>query len=101
MTLFGFGKKKESSCPEIKNRILSAKVLGSGCASCHTLYKNTKSAFSAMEIPVEVEYITDMETIMNYGVMSMPVLVINEKVLSSGKVLKAAEIETLLQQSDI
>ena len=54
-----------------------------------------------MEVPVEVEYITDMETIMNYGVMSMPVLVINEKVLSSGKVLKAAEIETLLQQSDI
>ena len=55
MILFSFGKKKKSSCPEIKNRILSAKVLGSGCASCHTLYKNTKSAFSAMEIPVEVE----------------------------------------------
>ena len=41
---------------------------------------------------IEVEYITDMEKVMTYGVMSMPVIVVNEKVVSMGKVLKPAEI---------
>ena len=45
---------------------------------------------------MEVEYITDMEKVMSYGVMSMPALVVNEKVVSAGKVLKASEIEKLL-----
>ena len=45
---------------------------------------------------MEVEYITDMERVMGYGVMSMPGLVVNEKVVSMGKVLKAAEVEKLL-----
>jgi hypothetical protein len=39
-----------------------------------------------------VEYITDMEKVMAYGVMSMPALVVNEQVVSMGKVLKAAEV---------
>ena len=45
---------------------------------------------------MEVEYITDMEKVMSYGVMSMPALVVNEKVVSAGRVLKASEIEKLL-----
>lgn len=45
---------------------------------------------------MEVEYITDMEKIMAYGIMSMPGLVINEKVVSAGKVLKPSEIIKLL-----
>ena len=47
---------------------------------------------------LEVEYITDMEKIVNYGVMSMPALVINEKVVSMGKALKPAEIISLLKK---
>lgn len=47
---------------------------------------------------IEVEYITDMEKIMRYGVMSMPVLVINDKVVSMGKALKTAEIINLLKK---
>ena len=43
-------------------------------------------------LSVEVEYITDMEKVMAYGVMSMPALVVNEQVVSMGKVLKAAEV---------
>lgn len=45
---------------------------------------------------VEVEYVTDMQKIMEYGVMSMPALVINEKVAVQGKVLKADAISNLL-----
>ena len=48
-------------------------------------------------LDLEVEYITDMEKVMSYGVMSMPALVVNEKVVSMGKVLKADDVEKLIQ----
>ena len=45
-----------------------------------------------------MEYITDLEKVMGYGVMSMPGLVVNEKVVSMGKVLKVADVEKLLHK---
>ena len=53
---------------------------------------------SALGLKVEVEYITDMEKIMEYGVMSMPAIVVNDKVVSAGKVLKEADVEALLRR---
>lgn len=85
-------------CPEAQNGICCIKVLGSGCASCHALYENTKEAIQKMGLSVEVEYVTDMQKIMVYGVMSMPALVVNEKAASMGKVLKSADIEKLLHK---
>ena len=83
-------------CKESGDSLTSIKVLGAGCKSCHELYENTKEAVKSVGFSVEVEYITDMEKIMGYGVMSMPGLVVNEKVVSAGKVLKAADVEKLL-----
>ena len=77
--------------------ICCVKVLGAGCKSCHEQYENAKAAVKAMGLDLEVEYITDMEKIMGYGVMSMPAIVVNEKVVSMGKVLKAADVEKLLR----
>ena len=57
-----------------------------------------QAAVKALGLPVEVEYITDMEKVMGYGVMSMPAIVVNEKVVSMGKVLKAADVEKLLHK---
>lgn len=51
-----------------------------------------------MGLNIEVEYITDMEKVMAYGVMSMPTIVVNDKVVSMGKVLKAADVEKLLRK---
>lgn len=51
-----------------------------------------------MGLSVEVEYITDMQKVMEYGVMSMPALVVNEKVVSMGKVLKTNEVVTLIEK---
>ena len=51
-----------------------------------------------MGISIEVEYITDMAKVMEYGVMSMPAIVVNEKVAVMGKVLKPAEVEMLLKK---
>ncbi len=75
---------------------MNIKVLGGGCRSCEALLKATKEAVEKKGVNAEIEYIKDMEKIMKYGVMSMPVLMIDEKVVSVGKVLKAREIEKLL-----
>ena len=122
MSLFGFGKKKErkvptcacqcghstpkveeseqkdNCCEGAKEGLCCIKVLGSGCASCHTLLENTKEAVKMMGLSVEVEYVTDMQKIMEYGVMSVPALVVNEKVVSMGRVLKTADVKKLLEK---
>ena len=113
MSLFGFGKKKEEApscccgsagqvgeaacCDDAGSGILSIKVLGAGCRSCHEQYENVRAAVRGMGLNIEVEYITDMEKVMGYGVMSMPAIVVNEKVVSMGRVLKAADAEKLLR----
>ncbi|MGM9618120.1 thioredoxin family protein [Butyricicoccus sp.] len=122
MALFHFGKKKEEKnvsvcacscdcpttsdageqmdacCPEAQNGICCIKVLGAGCKSCHEQYENAKKVVQEMGLSVEVEYITDMQQVMEYGVMSMPAIVVNEKVVSMGKVLKAEDVKKLLQK---
>ncbi|WP_373218614.1 thioredoxin family protein [Ruminococcus sp. 5_1_39BFAA] len=74
------------------------KVLGAGCKSCHEQHENVKKAVANMSLDAEVEYITDMEKVMSYGVMSMPAIVVNEQIVSMGKVLKAAQVEELLKK---
>ena len=84
-------------CGKPVEGICCIKVLGAGCKSCHEQYEYTKKAVSNLGLGIEVEYITDMEKVMEYGVMSMPAIVINDKVVAFGKVLKAAEVEKLLK----
>lgn len=74
------------------------KVLGAGCKSCHEQYENVQKAVADMNLNAEVEYITDMEIVMNHGVMSMPAIVVNEQVVSMGKVLKVGQVEELLKK---
>ncbi len=114
-----FGKKKEAECgcscgcgtPDIQDAptsltccgekvegICCIKVLGSGCKNCHALYENALEAVKATGLDVEVEYIIDLQKVMEYGVISMPALVINEQVVSTGKVLKTTEIAKIIYQ---
>ena len=85
-------------CGDTGSGIINIKVLGAGCKSCHEQYENAKAAIKSMGLSAEVEYITDMEKVMGYGVMSMPAIVVNEKVVSMGKVLKTADVEKLLHK---
>ncbi len=84
-------------CPDGK---MTVTVLGSGCKSCHALLENTQAAVKAMgkENDIQVEYVTDLEKIMQYGVMSMPALVICGKIVSVGKPLRPAEIQELIEK---
>lgn len=83
-------------CGEKTQGVCCIKVLGSDCSACHTLFENTKKAVAETGLNIEVEYITDMEKIMEYGVMSMPALIVNDKVAAMGKVLKAKEVKKYL-----
>ena len=65
--------------------MLNIKVLGSGCANCVTLEKLCKEVVAENGIEAEIEKVTDFKDIMSYGVMSTPGLVINGKVVLSGK----------------
>ena len=90
------GNKQEENVCDKDNRITSIKVLGAGCKSCHKQFENVKKAVEELGLEIEVEYITDMEKVMAFGVMSMPAIVVNEKVVSMGKVLKSVEVIKLL-----
>ncbi|UTH50287.1 thioredoxin family protein (plasmid) [Loktanella salsilacus] len=72
------------------------KILGSGCKKCLALEENAKAAADAAGKQAEVIKVTDFAEIAGYGVMSTPALVVDDKVLSMGKVLTSAEIELLL-----
>ena len=87
-------------CSQPNHNIDCIKVLGSGCKSCHELYENVKLAVKHMGLSVPVEYVKDMQKVMEYGVMRMPALVVNEKVVSMGKVEKTDDVETLLCMFD-
>lgn len=90
--------KSGGCCSETSDSSISIKVLGAGCKSCREQYENAKAAVKSMGLSVKVEYITDMEKVMGYGAMSMPAIVVNEKIVSMGKVLKTADVEKLLHK---
>lgn len=73
------------------------KILGSGCKNCVTLKENTELAIKDMGIEAEILKVTDFKDIMAYGVMSTPALVIDEKVVSFGKVLKPKDIVKIIE----
>ena len=75
------------------------KILGSGCKKCVALAENAKMAAQTAAIDAEIEKVTDVVAIASYGIMSTPGLVIDEKVVSAGRVLSASEISALLKSS--
>jgi small redox-active disulfide protein 2 len=72
------------------------KVLGPGCKNCENLADNTKAALKELGMEAEIEKVTDFGEIAGYGILSTPGLVVDEKVVSSGKVLKPKDIAKLL-----
>ena len=74
--------------------MLTIKVLGPGCQNCNKVEEITKSAVSTMGIETHIEKITDTNEIVEYGVLSTPGLVINGKVVCSGRIPSQAEVTT-------
>ncbi len=76
--------------------MLSIRVLGSGCANCHKVEELCQQAVGQLGVEARVELVTDMPTIMRYGVMQTPGIVINDKVVSTGRVPALSQIVTMI-----
>lgn len=76
---------------------MKIQVLGTGCPSCHQLFELTKKAVEEMELKTEVEYINDIRKILELGVMSVPVLVVDGKAIISGVVPSIGRIKEALR----
>ena len=74
--------------------MLIVKILGSGCANCKRLEEEARAALESAQPAIEFEIIkvTDYADIMGYGVMSTPGLVMNEQVVSTGRIPKRDQI---------
>lgn len=75
------------------------KILGTGCDKCDKLEENVKEAVKELGIEASVEKIEDLLEIVKYGVMTSPTLVIDEKTVSTGKVLKVKKIKELIEKN--
>ncbi|WP_017755296.1 thioredoxin family protein [Calidifontibacillus oryziterrae] len=75
---------------------MNIKVLGTGCKKCKELEVNVQEAVEQLGINAQVKKVEDIPTIMKYGVMSTPALVIDEKVVSTGKLLTVGEVKEKL-----
>jgi small redox-active disulfide protein 2 len=82
--------------PRRKEFMLTIKILGAGCQNCQTLAALTKHAVEYLEIDATIEKVTDREEIGKYKILATPGLVINEKVVSAGRIPSEAEITTML-----
>lgn len=71
---------------------MNIKILGSGCKKCAALEQNVRMALTNASLEATVEKVTDVIDIARYGVMATPGLVVDEKVVSTGRVLSAEEI---------
>ena len=74
------------------------KILGTGCPKCKKLEDNTRQAVSFAGIEACIEKVEDLNLIMDYGVMLTPALVIEDKVVSSGKLLSPDDIIALIHK---
>ena len=66
--------------------MLNIKVLGPGCANCRKLEEIAREAVAALGVDAEISKVTDMQQIIDYGVLKTPGLVINGKLVSSGRI---------------
>ena len=76
--------------------MLTIKVLGSGCANCKRVEQIVHKVVDNLSLETEVIKVTDYKEIMAYNILSTPGLVINEKVVSTGRIPSEAEITTFL-----
>lgn len=78
---------------------MKIQVLGSGCPTCKKLFELTKKAVEELGLKTEVEYITDIQKIVEMGVMSSPVLAVNGKPVLAGSLPDIEKIKKLIKEN--
>lgn len=77
---------------------MNIKILGSGCQNCKKLFENAKEAIQDLKIEADIEYVTDFKKIAKYNLLRTPGIVIDECVVSYGKVCTKEEIIQFIQR---
>lgn len=77
--------------------MMKIEILGMGCKKCSDLMDNTKKAATELNLEAEFVKVEDIKTIMSYGVMTTPALVVDGVVKVSGKIPSVEEIKALLK----
>ncbi len=90
--------KKDMDYNNLKLTKMDIKVLGTGCPKCKALEKAVRNSVAELNIQADVSKVEDIMEIMKYGVMRTPALVINEKVVLSGRLPDGKELKNLLTQ---
>jgi small redox-active disulfide protein 2 len=75
---------------------MKIEILGTGCPKCKKLTENVEAALKEKNIQAEIIKVTDIEKIMEYGVMTTPALAIDGKVVSAGRILTKEDIGKLI-----
>ena len=75
-------------------------ILGTGCPKCRQLAANAEQAATELGVEFELEKVTDINEIMNFGIMVTPGLALDGEVKGSGKLLSVEEIKNLLQEDE-
>jgi len=76
--------------------MLTIKILGSGCANCKRVEQIAQKVVADMSFQAEIVKVTDYKDIMAYNVLSTPGLVVNEKLVCTGRIPTPAEVTTWL-----
>ena len=79
--------------------MIHIKILGSGCANCKRLEMTARKVVDDLNLEAEIEKVTNMNDIMQYPILSTPGLVINETVVSSGRIPAETEIADWLKEA--
>lgn len=79
--------------------MVSVKVLGTGCKKCQTLEAKVRDLVAANQIDATIEKVTDIQEMVNYGIMMTPGLIINEKVKSFGIIPKDDQLISWLKEA--
>jgi len=74
------------------------KILGTGCSKCKTLEKVTTEVVKENNIQADIQKVEDIVQIMNYHIMTTPALVVNEKVVFSGRIPSKSEIKSYIEK---
>ena len=77
---------------------MEIKLLGTGCPNCLKLENNTNEAIKELEKSFTINKITKIEEIMGYGVMNLPAIIVDNKIICSGRVPDVEEIKQMLEE---
>ncbi len=79
--------------------MLNIKVLGPGCANCRKLEEIAREAVASLGVAAEIDKVTDMQQIIDYGVLKTPGLVVNGRLVSSGRIPAPGSVVAWLREA--